>query len=359
MEAPPVGPGPGPEGRSGTASRQGEEAPRGRGPAGGELERLLREDPTAFDLFQAIRVLELLRPDRAPVGGFADPADEGVRFTVPPRLAFPAGEIDGLEWTGDGPARMAVNAFGLTGPQGVMPLVYTQAVADRVRERDTALRDFLDLFHHRLISLLYRAWRKYRFTIQYGREGGDLLTTHLLDLVGLSPGAGAPRGIAPESLIFYAGLLAPPTRSPVSLELLLADYFGVPVEVESFVGGWYRIHGGDLTRVGDEGRPQRLGSGAVVGDEVWDPSARIRIRLGPLDREEYDAFLPGGDRHEPLRSLIRFFSHDRVEAEVKLVLRREQVGGVVLGGPPAPLAWATWLRTEPLDRDPEDTVLVL
>lgn len=324
------------------------------------LEQLLRDDPESFDLFQAIRILEMLRPDRAPVGGFADPADEVVRFRVPPRMAFPTGEIAGLEWEDDGPARMGVNAFGLTGPQGVLPLAYTQVVADRVRDRDTALRDFLDIFHHRLISLLYRAWRKYRFTIQYGREGGDLLTAHLLDLVGVgSDTSRITPGIAPESLIFYAGLLAPPTRSAVSLELLLEDYFGVPVSVESFVGGWYRIHGSDLCRVGEEGRPQRLGSGAVVGDEVWDPSARIRIRLGPLDRARYDAFLPGGRDHQPLKSLVRFFGHDRVEAEVQLVLRREQVKGVVLGGAPTPLAWATWLRTEPLDRDPEDTILVL
>lgn len=349
MEAPPVAPDP-------------ERAPASGGvpPELVELERLLRDDPSSFDLFQAVRVLELLRPDRAPVGGFADPSEEVVRFRVPPRLAFPTGEVASLEWKDDAPVGMAVNAFGLTGPQGVMPLAYTQMVADRVRERDTALRDFLDLFHHRLISLLYRAWRKYRFTIQYGREGGDLLTAHLLDLLGVGPDTSRlTPGIAAESLIFYAGLLAPPTRSAVSLELMLADYFGVPVEVESFVGGWYRIHGGDLTRVGDDRRPERLGGGAVVGDEVWDPSARVRIRLGPLDRDRYDGFLPGGRDHAPLRGLVRFFGHDRVEAEVQLVLRKEQVKGVVLGGEPTPLAWATWLRTEPLDRDPEDTILAL
>ena len=42
--------------------------------AGAEaVERVLREDPTSFSFFQIVRLLERLHPDRAPVGGWADP----------------------------------------------------------------------------------------------------------------------------------------------------------------------------------------------------------------------------------------------------------------------------------------------
>ncbi|HSB55029.1 MAG TPA: type VI secretion system baseplate subunit TssG, partial [Gemmatimonadales bacterium] len=109
-------------------------------------ERLL-QDPTAFRFFQAIRLLERARPERGPVGGFADPAEEVARFGVPPSLAFPASEIQSLDDAEDDPARMQVNFFGLTGPLGVLPYHYTQLVAERLRSKDPVLRDFFDIFH--------------------------------------------------------------------------------------------------------------------------------------------------------------------------------------------------------------------
>jgi len=139
--------------------------------AAAALERVLRDEPTSFAFFQAVRVLGRLRPGRAPVGEWADPADEVVRFVVHPSLAFPPSEIQALTFGDEDrakppaerserqvPARMTVNFLGLTGPQGVLPHVYTEYAAARARTKDTALRDFLDLFHHRVISVLFRVW---------------------------------------------------------------------------------------------------------------------------------------------------------------------------------------------------------
>ncbi len=64
---------------------------------------------------------------------------------------------------------MAVACLGLFGPSGSLPDHYTSLVIQRLRQHDFALRDFLDLFNHRTISLFYRAWEKYRFTIAYER----------------------------------------------------------------------------------------------------------------------------------------------------------------------------------------------
>ena len=87
------------------------------------------------------------------------------------------------------PPFVEVNFMGLTGPLGVLPHRLHRTVADRIRQKDTALRDFLDLFHHRIISLFYQAWEKYRFTIAYERGERDRFSHHLLDLIGL----GTPR----------------------------------------------------------------------------------------------------------------------------------------------------------------------
>lgn len=323
----------------------------------------MRESPTAIEFFQAIRALERLSPGRRTLGRFGEPADEVARLAVNPDIAFPASEIEAVECAGGGPARVSVNFMGLTGPGGVLPYHYSLLVGERVRARDTALRDFLDIFHHRILSLFYRAWEKYRFAVSYERDRGDRVTQHLKDLLGLGAGGLQDRlGIGDEGLLFYAGLFGPQQRSAAALQQLVGDYFDVPVEIEQFVGGWYPLTAPTQCALGEEEGPsERLGGGAVVGDEVWDPQARVRLRLGPLTRTQYDQFLPGGSGFEPLKTLTRFFSGDQFDFELQLVLARDEVPGCLLGGPAAgsPLGWCTWMRSRPFVRDADDTILTL
>ena len=332
-----------------------------------DLRESLARTPTAWEFFQAVRVLEGLLPGRAGVGGFGDPAGEAVRFTVPPSLAFPPTEIDGLALpqNGEGPARMSVNVMGLIGPLGVLPHHYTLAVAEANRGRDGGLAAFLDIFQHRALSLFYRAWKKQRFTVDYRPDGSDRLSGHLRDLVGIGLDGDRDRtgGIAEGTLVFYAGLLGRQQRSAVALEQLLEDYFDVPATVQQFVGGLFPLQKRDQCELGDEDSPSnRLGAGSVVGDAVWDQQAGVRVRLGPLTREQFDDFLPSGRAHGPLRSIVRFFGHDQYEFEVQLVLAREEVPSCVLGGAtdtPQGLGWSTWIRTRPFNREPDETILRL
>src|SRR5260370_38074939 len=127
-----------------------------------ELEFRLRQEPYAIRFFQAVRLLERLFPERKPVGRFVNPAEEVVHFAANPSLAFPASEIQSLGWNEKKPHQMTVNFHGLVGPVGALPQWYTGLVADRVRSGDRTLRDFLDIFNHRFLSLFYQASVKYR-----------------------------------------------------------------------------------------------------------------------------------------------------------------------------------------------------
>lgn len=330
----------------------------------GRVRDALREEPGSFGFFQAVRALERLHPARAPVGGFADPEEEVVRFSVNPAVSFPPSEIHSLELPEEGAPRMSVNFLGLTGPQGVLPLHYSLLLTERRRVRDTAPGAFLDLFHHRMLSLFYRAWEKHRIALAREKAAEDALSEHLLDLVGTGLREMRERlSVREEALVFYAGLLAQQPRGAVALEQLLEDFFGVSAEVEQFVGGWYRLPDRDQCALGDEDAPAtRLGLGAVVGDEVWDQQMKVRVRLGPLTRAEYDAFLPTGGAYGSLRSLLRFYCHDQFEFELQLVLARDEVPACVLGsdeGPLQPLGWATWIRSAPFARDADETILTL
>jgi len=135
------------------------------------------------------------------------------------------------------------------------------------------------------------------------------------------------------------------------------------VAIEQFVGAWYPMAKENQCHIGDEtGWSEQLGWGAVVGDEIWDHQSRIRIRLGPLTLPQYNNFLPEGAAWRELRALTRFFARGEFDVEVQLVLKRDEVPACELGNDAewAPqLGWSTWVKSKKIDRDPDETILLL
>jgi type VI secretion system protein ImpH len=329
-----------------------------------EVAERLRAEPFCFEFFQAVRLLQRMLPGRMAVGEFARPADEAVQFRAHPTLAFPASEIQSLTEDEHGRREMSVNFMGLIGPSGALPVHYTELVVGRVLARDHTLQDFLDVFHHRIISLFYQAWLKYRFQFRLERGEFDRLSHYLLDLIGLgTEGLQDRQALADDSLLYYSGLLAQQPRSSTALRLLLGDYFQAPVEIEQFVGAWYRLEtNAQCCFEQGPAESRQLGVGAVVGDEIWEPQARVRIVLGPLPLSRYLDFLPSGTAYGPLRAITRLFSGDEIDFEVQLILDRQEAPQCELGaeGDTAPmLGFLSWVKSKPIDRDPADTVLQL
>lgn len=330
----------------------------------GLVEDALRSRPYEFRFFQAVRLIEAMRADRAEVGRFARPEEEAVRFRANTGLAFPASEIQELDWPADGPPEMAVNFMGLIGPSGVLPTAYSELVIERIRAKDRTLESFLNIFHHRAVSLFYQAWQKNRAQLDREDLRERRVSRYIRALIGLATsGLEDRQEIADESLLYYAGLFALQPRSASALQEILSGYFEVPVEVEQFVGTWCEIGQSDQLSVGEDGDEgfEGLGQGVVVGDAVWDRRSRARVRMGPMPREIYASLLPDGGNYAALRALIRFFSNGAIDCEIQLVLDREDVPSCQLGdesGDPCPLGWLTWMKSVPdFARDPDDTVL--
>jgi type VI secretion system protein ImpH len=327
-------------------------------------EQALEENPEAFTFFQAVRLLQRGLSEQSMVGEFAHPSEEALRFTVNSSLAFPVGDIRDIRFDEDGPATLSVNFMGLVGHMGVLPMHYTLLIDQQAEAAGDpeAYRDFLDIFQHRMISLFYKAWERSHFYVPFERGEEDRISARLLDFMGLgSLDLGQKMNDRLQTLLFYCGLMGLRQRSAVAFDQLLEDYFDVPVEVEQFRGGWYRLSESSQCRIDDEdGLGAGLGEGTVVGDEIWDPQAKVRIRLGPLSRDQYDDFLPGGLAHQALREMTQLFSDGQFDVEVQLILDKNDVPGVVLGseekGLP-PLGWSTWLRTKTPTRDGDETIL--
>jgi type VI secretion system protein ImpH len=259
---------------------------------------------------------------------------------------------------------MSVNFMGLDGPLGVLPRSYCELVNERIRARDTTLRDFLDLFNHRILSLFYQAWEKFHFQVPYERGERDRFSHYVLALLGLdTPGLQNRQDVADGSLLFYAGLLSMHSRSATGLRQVLWDYFDVPVEIEQFVGAWYPVELESQCSLGESGGySEQLGFGAVVGDETWDQQSRVRIQLGPLTLEQYMDFLPGHEGYRQLRSLTRFYTGGEYDVEVQLILRRQEVPACELkplDGDGQQLGWTSWMKSAEFTHDAGETVLEL
>jgi type VI secretion system protein ImpH len=328
-----------------------------------ELQRLLEDAPFEVEFFHAVQTLERIYPDREVVGAFVPPNREVARFATSASLAFPPSQIVSIEWREDRPPILVVNFMGLTGPMGVLPHPYTMLLIERRWARDRTLHEFLDLFNHRAVSLFYRAWRKYRIAAGYG-SGHDRFTQYFKDFVGIGPKSLHNRQAVPdESLLYYSGLLMLQPRSAVALEQILEDYFSAPVEIQQFIGSWCTLPREAQCEMTDEERISRqLGYGAVAGDQIWDQSSKVRIRIGPLPLRKYRDFLPGGSAHAALRALTKFYSGGQFDFEVQLVLSREEVPEMTIGidgDEGLPLGLCSWAKTGPFDTDPDDAVLAL
>jgi type VI secretion system protein ImpH len=324
----------------------------------------LQDDACSFEFFQAVASLQRASSARRPVGGFSSPEDEAARFSVNPRLGFPASEIQKLEFADHGPAAMMVNFMGLTGPMGVLPHVYSELILDRLRAKDSSLANFLNIFNHRLISLFYRAWERYRYLTKYHLGERDLFSGYLRDLLGLgTEGLSERQEIEDETLMPFIALYAMQSRSATALEQILGEYFEVPVEVKEFAGCWYPLDRSNQCEMDErDSLSCQLGFGAMAGDAVWDCQGRVRIRIGPLSLDRYNEFLPGGRAYTALRAITRFFSNDCLDFEAQLVLDRNDVPAVALdwgAEQPARLGWVSWASTRAQEADPDDTVLAL
>jgi type VI secretion system protein ImpH len=365
----------------------------------GSVEQQLKAEPFRFSFFQSVRILERLWKNRTAVGKDASPLNEVVRFKAHQSLQFPASEINHLEAPPadtDVPWKMIVTFMGLTGPSGALPRSYTTTILERARERDFALRDFLDLFNHRLISLFYRAWEKYRFWLGYERAEQtqwqvawqdpqmsrefelrerprqDLFSDILLNLSGL----GSPalryrlsdrerlisrRTIDDETLRYYAGLLSQQRRSAIGLEALLSDFFGVPVQVQQLYGQWLRLDREYQTQLVSNGNIE-LGVTAFIGERLWDTQSKFRIRIGPLNYEQFQRFLPTGSAYQPLSDLARLYAGQEFDIDTQLILMAREVPPCQLGigtQDGTRLGYDMWSRLDEFVDDRSEAVFVL
>ncbi|WP_245001950.1 type VI secretion system baseplate subunit TssG [Cupriavidus pinatubonensis] len=316
----------------------------------------LAANPAAFNLFQAIGLLERATPGAHPLG-HGDGSGEAVRLRGLVSLAFQPRDVASVvagapqdadhadneppREAGQPPYTLTTPALSLAGANGPLPLPYTELLLERRAARDHAMAELLDIFNHRFLSFLYRGRVKHAPGLGAQAPATTTLAGCLdaLSNLGLRAGPRGPGGAAPW--LRHAGLLGAAPRSMEGLLALLGDRLGLRVRGRQFVGGWLAVERTDSVRLGARGAPgTQLGGGAVLGRRCWDQSAGIGLDLQVPDARRLEGLLPGGPDHGLVAWLVR--SHASQPFDVQLALQVAERPATRLGGG-ARLGWTAWL----------------
>lgn len=286
-----------------------------------------------FDFVQAVRLIHHFSRTKAPIGELGPLDNEPLRFRHDPSLAFHSSDVTAIEELSgsDGKQRFALTAtfLGLTGATAPLSTYYSEELL--INDPKGALRAFYDLFHHRLLSLFYRARTKYRFTDSFRSGGRDPFTRRAMSFVGVdADGAVSTIGLPPYTLLSLAPLLTLPSRSARTLRLVLQRLFPtLRVAVESFIPRRVALAENERTRLGRV--RTRLNEDFVIGAGVIDRGGRFRIRIGPVTYEQYEQLIPGGQAFPRLRGVVNQFTRGLLEPELELELDKDSRPGFRLG----------------------------
>lgn len=345
----------------------------------GVAQQLLAE-PHRFQFFQAVRLLEQVFQRQGVKSGQAVPMR--VRFRNSLSLGFPATELsaEGVAYSLQGDrledaaaidealigetlaeVHLTPHFMGLLGTAGALPLHYTETLQLReLYERDRTARAFLDIFSTRAVSLHYAAWKKHRLALQYEIDRRERFLPLIMSLFGMGMNELRDRlvdghgDVFDQAFAYYAGAIRQRPVSAALMQRVLADYFQVPLVLEQFVGAWYRVPAGQATRLGHANAS--LGSSALAGDRVWQRDLRMRLSIGPLRREQFDDFLPGGSAEQALAKWLSLLTGGTLEYEVRLVLRQQDVRGSGLGaGNGTRLGWDSYMCSRSAEGPRSDT----
>jgi type VI secretion system protein ImpH len=320
---------------------------------------------STMNFMQLCQLLEVRAPEH-PGFGTRDTAEhEPVRFRPRPRVGFPAGEIAGVEYdegrvTGGphAPPTVCTTFMGLYGVDAAMPSHMIDDIVLRT-EGHEALEAFLDQFNHRLTTLLYRAWKKYRYPVGFRPGGTDPHSRKLLSLAGFGWGSKPSRAGLPDSrLLALLGLLIQRTRTPEGLTGVVALAVpGVDVCVDEFFptlkgAGKPRplTSAGTVDAADRNGKRRGLGGGYVLGTRLAYRSRAARVTLRPANAQQAHDLLPGAWLHRELMAFIRLYVGTRADVilrmEVSSRLAPAPVIGAMREGPAPRLAWTTILPSD-------------
>lgn len=292
-----------------------------------DLADTLLADSRNYAFFRLLDLLHRLHGDNLEEP-HAPAARRRVRLESHAGLGFPASDIAQAERLSDNDGaayRVQVTFFGLHGPDSPLPGYYLDTLAHEAAHQSGIRPAFLDFFHHRLITLLHQAWRKYRYHVRFRPEASDGFSRYVFSLIGLNDEH--LRGATPlpwGRLLTYAGLIASRSRSPALVAGIIAHCFDLEdVHIREFELRYTQVPADQCHHLGRQNG--ELGDTFVLGGRVRTLATKFTIVIRDLDQPRFRALLPTGDLYPRLCRLIDFLLRDPLACDLELRLRQEDV----------------------------------
>ena len=317
------------------------------------VEEWLYAEGYRFDFFQALRLLQKISAERNSAQRTAHPATAGadwmafdaLQLRANIRFSFPPGEVHQIQKLTEAPYRAEVtaNILSLAGALGPMPDSFAEMLLERSKAHDEAMRDFLDIFHHRLLLLLYQVRLRHRIWLEWSAPEASSMGRYTQAFAGILHCNN--KKLTPKLAQYasaYAGALWHKPRSPVVLQQILSDAFAVPVRVLPMRGAWLRMEPEDRCRLGRAGGNRRLGVDTYAGQRAWNCQAQLHLASEPLRLDQFLALLPGGKDHASLADFTHFYTNEEFTCRLRLRLADGAECSTRLGR--SRLGWTSWLH---------------
>jgi type VI secretion system protein ImpH len=311
----------------------------------------LSELPGRFEFHVALRRFDALRAGQPRLGEAERPSEERLRLGQTPSSAFTGSEVTDYVEEGDDPdralARLTVGFLGLWGPNGPLPSHLTEYAHERLHHAgDPTLVRFVDVFHHRMLVLFHRAWATAQPTVSMDRPESDAFAGYVGALMGLGLEATRQRGgVTDFAKLHYAPLFSASSRNADGLRDVLADYFEMPVAIEEFVGEWLDLPEDERWHLGSSRETGALGR-VALGGRIWSRANKFRVLLGPLGGADFERMLPGGAGIAELTSLVRLYTNDEWDWDLRLALS-PSISAPIRLGRGGRLGWTTRIGSAP------------
>ncbi|WP_051303557.1 type VI secretion system baseplate subunit TssG [Psychromonas aquimarina] len=321
----------------------------------------LIDSPEEYDFYQAVYTIERQlaagKEQQRKVGHDSIPKNELVRFKSDQHLGFPGTSVSKVvprpSAAHESMLDMHVSFMGVTGTNGALPQHYTELVLERLKYKDTGMRDFFDLFNHRLLSLYYRAWEKYRFPIGFEKSSQnhlDSFSTALNELTGSTNSIGK----------FYAGIFNRKVRNVAGLRQILSHFTGCEIDIDQFQGKWQQLAESEQTKLGRRSQPEGqfacLGVDASIGQKIWDISSSIKVVIKPDAGSKIKDYLNGGRIYQGVNQLISEYLGKSMDYKIQLQVNIGQMPVACLSKESEPLGMGCALGSRQLSSKDNFTI---
>lgn len=315
-----------------------------------KIEQDLEREGYRFNFFQALNLLEQSCADCPQIGYLGPVEREIVKILPSSELCFSPADVSRIErreleeekasWT------VFENFLGLYGPNSATPIFIAEMIAQCPDENDP-LRDFLDIFNHRVLSLYYRAWKKHNLLASLSTMEMSSTVIVLRTLLGADYEVAADNWlIPPERLLRYANYLSSSNRPASGLENIIADYFSLRnVRVIQFVSRKFKPPTSMQSEPEAAGTFGRLGESCVLGETIIDIAGQFKVQLGSLSMQQFQLFQPDSPAYDELVFLTHLYTKRQLDFCLELVLKPGQVRPVTISSnaPVGALGRSSWV----------------